>query len=837
MSHLYDTLFNHSNDPHAEGTDDIALDIINHLHGHTNFNEVSNYYDLDAYNKLHSHCKSSINILHINSRSLPKNIDNITALLASLSTVPDVLVVTETWLTNNTKLLYHLPGYHSHHLVRTNRAHGGVTIFISNNLQSEQVQDFTLTNNNIEINTVKVTSQSLSILICAIYRPHSKHELVDEFTNTLTTILQKDKLTNQKIIIIGDLNINLLEHSTHTATNNFLASLQAMNFFPHISRPTRFPDSYNLGQPSLLDHIFTNFFDNFTSGILHYPISDHLPIFLNVTLPSKVNNLHKIEFRIINETNKQKFAHKLSMIDWNNLLNNCDVNENCKIFLDNITKDFNDSFPLKSKLITDKRLNNPWISQAVINSIRTKNYLYKDYKIGGVSEAQYKQYRNILNTTIRNAKKFYYMTQFTNFRNDTRKIWRTINELSNFNNKSIPPTHISLAEKKLSKPSEIAQAFNEFYSNIAPKLDDSLPPSTTDPLSFLRGNYPHSMAIPIIFPQDVIDVINSLKNKKTNVHEIPVSIIKTNKNQIAVPLAILFNNSINNGNFPLLFKHATVVPIYKKGPRDEISNYSLISLLNVFSKIFEKIMKKFLLNFLESKNILHPNQFGFRHGLNTFDALRTFSYKIYTSLEKKHSLLNIFIDFTKAFDTVRHDILLRKLHHYGIRGIINDWFQDYLSNRTQSTKFDSSISASLPILYGVPQGSVLGPILFLLYVNDITQIFTELKTILFADDSTLYITGENTTNLIHTANTDLQIFHKWCISNRLTVNLNKTFYMLFTNKPLPVLPLLLISQNIIHRTTKHTLLGITYDDSMTFKHHCNKLSSQTVTANIFAVSS
>ena len=230
----------------------------------------------------------------MNSRSLPKNIDKITAFLNCLSASPDILAFTETWLTDNNKHLYQLPSYHSYHLTRNTRTQGGVSVFISNKLNIEQISELTIANGDIEINTIKINTSSTNLIICTIYRPHSKHIAVEEFDNILNTLLHSDIIKTAKIIIIGDLNINLLEHTTHPPTNNFLINLQALNFFPHISRPTRFPDSLHLGEPSLLDHIYTNFNGNFTSGILHFPISDHLPIFLNISIPSGKPALHKI---------------------------------------------------------------------------------------------------------------------------------------------------------------------------------------------------------------------------------------------------------------------------------------------------------------------------------------------------------------------------------------------------------------------------------------------------------------------------------------------------------------------------------------------------------------
>ena len=219
------------------------------------------------------------------------------------------------------------------------------------------------------------------------------------------------------------------------------------------------------------------------------------------------------------------------------------------------------------------------------------------------------------------------------------------------------------------------------------------------------------MRIPRAIINDVVSAIKSIQNKKCNIHDFSPHILKSNSHLLAIPIAQLFNQSIIQGKFPQRLKRATVIPLYKKGPKTDLNNYRPISLLNIFSKIFEKIMKKYLVEFIDNNNIITPSQYGFQKNKSTEDALRLFSKKIYEELDSSNSVLSIFIDFSKAFDTVPHDILIKKLDHYGIRGEVKDWFSDYLHNREQTTNYENTHSSwKKTTSLGVLQGSVLGPI-------------------------------------------------------------------------------------------------------------------------------
>ena len=334
--------------------------------------------------------------------------------------------------------------------------------------------------------------------------------------------------------------------------------------------------------------------------------------------------------------------------------------------------------------------------------------------------------------------------------------------------------------------------------------------------------------------EEIYEIISSLNsNKSCKPNSIPTKVLHLFQDQITNHLATICNLSFSTGIFSAILKTAKVIPIHKKNSKLEVSNYRPISLLSNIDKIFEKLMHSRLIEFLEEKQILYYRQFGFRKDFSTNHAILTLLESIQKALDDGQFACGIFIDLEKAFDTVSHDILLEKLNHYGIRGIANDWFRSYLSDRTQFISINGFNSDYKTVKYGVPQGSVLGPLLFLIFINDLNIAIKNSETFHFADDTCLLNIKDSIKKINKVVNKDLKFLIQWLHANKISLNVAKTEVIIFRRKKkqLDFDLNLKICGKKLQASSYVKYLGIYLDQYLDWSPHVNHLSHKLVKAN------
>lgn len=795
-------------------------------------NAQCNEFQIEDFSKQLNIQNSDFTIVSQNIRSIYGNLDDLQVTLTHFKFDVDLIILSECRLDSN-KPLPEIKNYLSFSTTNHINRCDGVVAYVKNK-HKVSVKEIMLAH----ASCLQISMPNLTVL--GIYRSPSNTN-ADYFINSLNEHLNSLK-SCQNIVITGDININII-HKTNGQTieranrHSYLNMLAMHGLLPGHSLPTR-------GE-NCLDHFILKIDKNKKAAsiaVLNTTITDHFMIFLKM---SDIVNAHKCsKIKTVVD-----FGKAVATLKESNIFDLVSMNDPValtELFVDKLRY-----YLLQNTITTliprNNRIIKPWISLGILRCIQNRNNMQRKLRSdpnNDILKLTYRRYRNHCNNLIKKLKRKYDREQIDKASKDSKKMWQAVNNITH--RKQRNTQNIDLLDIKPS-PQDSVNYINNYFSNIGKTLAEEIISSnlSQDSGTFtLTDSQASSFVLLETDPREVHGILMSLKTESApGWDNISTKFLKSSHEVVVPIISHLANLCFTQGTFPPTLKKAIITPVYKGGNRDDACNYRPISVLPAVSKIIEKLINTRLINYLNKYNIISRAQYGFRQGLSTEDAVSALTSHIVEQVDSGRKCLTVFLDLKKAFDTVSVPILVHSLNNIGIRGVPLALLIDYLQDRKQCVKIGNHVSDELGVSFGVPQGSVLGPTLFLIYINNLCEMKLENgRVISYADDTALAFTGDTWESVYGNAERGLAKIAKWLNAYLLTLNTSKTKYVAFTKynttQPGPNYNLKIhscdnfqlnenCSCNKITKVTDIKYLGIMIDQRLSWHLHTEMVMART----------
>jgi hypothetical protein len=779
-----------------------------------------------SFDRIGQHLK--FNIIYLNINSLKNKLHEIELIIEKYKRrgiVLHFIALTEVRLDDDYSYYYNLSNYKSFFCNKVKNS-GGVALYVRDSLSCSPVFHASIAN----VDMLCVSIASLNIKICVIYKQPTVS--FASFLPIIDCFLEKYR----NCILVGDINIDLLKPNADSSrfVNNILSNGYYLLNKINACMATRIGMRNGIVTKTIIDHIITDVTHfKFHLNIQPISISDHNCLLLS--FDTNANCLY--------DNNHLSYTtHKTDFNRFRNLiLNNPYVCDNLPNS-DNIDNCINF---LKTQYIACTSLkvvrrpneNKPWITAHLLNLIAERDRFYslhKKFPNNIFASEQHKHYKSSAEICRKSLRTRYFANLITKNMYNAKKLWSTFNFI--LFNKKKEATNIAsiknIHNENLHDDCRIANELNNYFSNVGSVLANRIREEhnyTNLEPTLLRYTQ-NSMFITNLSYSNVEQAIISLKPNASNNDEITANIIKKNMDILVPILTNVINSSFSIGNFPDTLKIARLIPLFKSGDPTLSSNYRPISILPAISKITEKVLFNITANFVYKFKIINKHQFGFQKRSGSLSATSHLITNLQKSLDNpKYKLASgIFIDLQKAFDSIPHEILLDKLCKYGIRGLPLEIFKSYLSNRRQYVSLRNINSDTENITYGTPQGSNLGPLIFLLYINDIFDLPLKGTIILFADDAVIYYSHFNVNEIYNDMQHDLNLIYSWLYNNLLSINISKTKYMIFHSDKKTIVDnhSLHIHNQEIERVNSIKYLGLHIQSNLKWNTHIETISKK-----------